>query len=271
MTIDAAAGGRCVGSIASGGSAPRQRVAAEVRELIAARWCEVAETPLGALRGPVAITVTQLTSFLAVVRGGSVTAAAEQLVVTQPSVSRRRGGALARARGRADRARGPRSSPRPRARPSRRTPPTCSRCSTRAGAPLARPPTRRSASCASRPSPPPASTSSCRSSRPTRAASRRLGHAQRRQPRARLRQRPRAARRRRHRRAPARRQRARRRPLPRQRDRRHHCTRRPARRRAGRPDRGAGRPSLAAARARARALARWSRSTSPSTGSRRSP
>jgi LysR family transcriptional regulator, low CO2-responsive transcriptional regulator len=35
----------------------------------------------------VAITVTQLTSFLAVVRGGSVTAAAEELVVTQPSVS----------------------------------------------------------------------------------------------------------------------------------------------------------------------------------------
>jgi DNA-binding transcriptional LysR family regulator len=35
----------------------------------------------------VAITVTQLTSFLAVIRGGSVTAAAEQLVVTQPSVS----------------------------------------------------------------------------------------------------------------------------------------------------------------------------------------
>lgn len=34
-----------------------------------------------------AITVTQLASFLAVVRGGSVTAAAEQLVVTQPSVS----------------------------------------------------------------------------------------------------------------------------------------------------------------------------------------
>ncbi|MFL5850440.1 MAG: LysR family transcriptional regulator [Solirubrobacteraceae bacterium] len=34
-----------------------------------------------------AITVTQLTSFLAVIRGGSVTAAAEQLVVTQPSVS----------------------------------------------------------------------------------------------------------------------------------------------------------------------------------------
>jgi LysR family transcriptional regulator, low CO2-responsive transcriptional regulator len=35
----------------------------------------------------VAITVTQLTAFLAVVRDGSVTAAAEQLVVTQPSVS----------------------------------------------------------------------------------------------------------------------------------------------------------------------------------------
>jgi LysR family transcriptional regulator, low CO2-responsive transcriptional regulator len=35
----------------------------------------------------VAITVTQLRSFLAVVRGGSVTAAAEELVVTQPSVS----------------------------------------------------------------------------------------------------------------------------------------------------------------------------------------
>ncbi len=34
-----------------------------------------------------AITVTQLTAFLAVVRGGSVTAAAEELLVTQPSVS----------------------------------------------------------------------------------------------------------------------------------------------------------------------------------------
>jgi LysR family transcriptional regulator, low CO2-responsive transcriptional regulator len=31
--------------------------------------------------------VTQLTAFLAVVRGGSVTAAADELVVTQPSVS----------------------------------------------------------------------------------------------------------------------------------------------------------------------------------------
>jgi LysR family transcriptional regulator, low CO2-responsive transcriptional regulator len=34
-----------------------------------------------------AITVTQLTCFLAVIRGGSVTAAADELVVTQPSVS----------------------------------------------------------------------------------------------------------------------------------------------------------------------------------------
>ena len=34
-----------------------------------------------------AITLTQLTAFLAVVRGGSVTAAADALVVTQPSVS----------------------------------------------------------------------------------------------------------------------------------------------------------------------------------------
>jgi DNA-binding transcriptional LysR family regulator len=33
-----------------------------------------------------AITLTQLTAFLAVARTGSVTAAAEQLVVTQPSV-----------------------------------------------------------------------------------------------------------------------------------------------------------------------------------------
>jgi DNA-binding transcriptional LysR family regulator len=34
-----------------------------------------------------AITLTQLTAFLAVVRGGSVTAAADELVVTQPSIS----------------------------------------------------------------------------------------------------------------------------------------------------------------------------------------
>jgi DNA-binding transcriptional LysR family regulator len=34
-----------------------------------------------------AITMTQLTAFLAVIRGGSVTAAADELVVTQPSVS----------------------------------------------------------------------------------------------------------------------------------------------------------------------------------------
>jgi LysR family transcriptional regulator, low CO2-responsive transcriptional regulator len=35
----------------------------------------------------VAITLTQLSAFLAVIRGGSVTAAADELVVTQPSVS----------------------------------------------------------------------------------------------------------------------------------------------------------------------------------------
>jgi DNA-binding transcriptional LysR family regulator len=34
-----------------------------------------------------AITLTQLTTFLAVIRGGSVTSAADELVVTQPSVS----------------------------------------------------------------------------------------------------------------------------------------------------------------------------------------
>src|SRR3984885_6100617 len=34
-----------------------------------------------------AITVAQLNTFLAVVKGGSVTAAADELVVTQPSVS----------------------------------------------------------------------------------------------------------------------------------------------------------------------------------------
>ena len=34
-----------------------------------------------------AITLTQLRSFLAVIRSGSVTAAAEELVVTQPSIS----------------------------------------------------------------------------------------------------------------------------------------------------------------------------------------
>src|SRR4051812_30293450 len=34
-----------------------------------------------------AVTLTQLVAFLAVVRRGSVTAAAEELVVTQPSVS----------------------------------------------------------------------------------------------------------------------------------------------------------------------------------------
>jgi DNA-binding transcriptional LysR family regulator len=38
-------------------------------------------------RSPVSITLTQLRSFLAVVRNGSVTAAADDLIVTQPSVS----------------------------------------------------------------------------------------------------------------------------------------------------------------------------------------
>jgi DNA-binding transcriptional LysR family regulator len=38
-------------------------------------------------RKGMAITVTQLTAFLAIVRGGSVTAAADELVVSQPSVS----------------------------------------------------------------------------------------------------------------------------------------------------------------------------------------
>jgi LysR family transcriptional regulator, low CO2-responsive transcriptional regulator len=42
---------------------------------------------IAATRRTMAITLTQLTSFLAVIRGGSVTAAADELVVTQPSVS----------------------------------------------------------------------------------------------------------------------------------------------------------------------------------------
>ncbi len=42
---------------------------------------------LGFTLRKMAITLTQLTAFLAVVRGGSVTAAADELVVTQPSVS----------------------------------------------------------------------------------------------------------------------------------------------------------------------------------------
>src|ERR1700752_1644554 len=57
-----------------------------------------------------AVTLTQLVAFLAVVRRGSVTAAAEELVVTQPSVSAP-GAALARARRRADRARRPHAAP----------------------------------------------------------------------------------------------------------------------------------------------------------------
>ena len=70
-----------------------------------------------------AVTMTQLSAFLAVVRHGSVTAAAEELVVTQPSVSAAVA-ALERELGRpADRARGPRRSGRlRRARPTRATP-----------------------------------------------------------------------------------------------------------------------------------------------------
>src|ERR687893_645283 len=47
------------------------------------RFCRYA----GGYPSGVPITLTQLASFLAVVRTGSVTAAAEELVVTQPSVS----------------------------------------------------------------------------------------------------------------------------------------------------------------------------------------
>src|SRR5438876_11217381 len=42
---------------------------------------------IGFTKKGMAITVTQLKAFLAVVRGGSVTAAADELIVTQPSVS----------------------------------------------------------------------------------------------------------------------------------------------------------------------------------------
>ena len=57
----------------------------------------------------VAVTVTQLAAFLSVVRHGSVTAAAEELVVTQPSVSAAVA-ALERELGvQADRAGGPRN------------------------------------------------------------------------------------------------------------------------------------------------------------------
>ena len=73
---------------------------------------------------PVSITLTQLRSFLAVVRSGSVTAAADELVVTQPSVSaaitalsREVGTPLLERDGRGVR-------PTPAGRPSRRTRPT---------------------------------------------------------------------------------------------------------------------------------------------------
>ena len=59
-------------------------------ELIHMRLVGVTFTNIYAIRfttKQMAITLTQLTAFLAVIRGGSVTAAADELVVTQPSVS----------------------------------------------------------------------------------------------------------------------------------------------------------------------------------------
>ena len=82
-----------------------------------------------------AVTLTQLSAFLSVVRRGSVTAAAEELFVTQPSVSAAVA-ALEREVGRqAARARRPRAPAHGRRRArSRRTPRTCSACSRRAAA-----------------------------------------------------------------------------------------------------------------------------------------
>jgi len=51
------------------------------------RWHQAIHFTNGAKLRRVSITLTQLRSFLAVMRGGSVTAAADELVVTQPSVS----------------------------------------------------------------------------------------------------------------------------------------------------------------------------------------
>ena len=98
-----------------------------------------------------AVTLTQLRAFLAVVRTGSVRAAAEELVVTQPSVSaaiaalsRELGAELTERSGR---------SVRP-ARPAMRSHPmphTSSACSRRARRPCARSATARRASSASPP------------------------------------------------------------------------------------------------------------------------
>ena len=101
---------------------------------------------------PVSITLTQLRSFLAVVRSGSVTAAADELVVTQPSVSaaitalaREVGTPLLERDGRGVR-------PTPAGDGLRaRTRPTSSGCSRRAARRLARPPRPASACCASPP------------------------------------------------------------------------------------------------------------------------
>ena len=65
------------------------------------------------------ITLTQLRSFLAVVRTGSVTAAADELVVTQPSVSAASRRSRARSARRCSSATGAACGRRPPARPSR--------------------------------------------------------------------------------------------------------------------------------------------------------
>ena len=109
--------------------------------------------PLYVVRQHMAVTLTQLVSFLTVVRRGSVTAAAEELVVTQPSVSaavsaleRELGVRLTERAGRTVRpdagGRGVRALRRP----------TCSACSTRARARRARPRRRGRRRCGSAPS-----------------------------------------------------------------------------------------------------------------------
>ncbi len=100
---------------------------------------------------PMSVTLTQLRSFLAVVRSGSVTAAADELVVTQPSVSaaitalaREVGTPLLERDGRGVR-------PTPAGEAFAPTRPTSSGCSTRAARRRSRPPRPASASCASPP------------------------------------------------------------------------------------------------------------------------
>jgi Bacterial regulatory helix-turn-helix protein, lysR family len=211
--------------------------------------------------------VTQLTSFLAVIRGGSVTAAAEQLVVTQPSVSaavaalsRELGVDLTERAGRgvvptrAGEAFAPYAFRR--ARSARPGPPSRPRGRGRGGARVA----HRGRDHRSR--------VHRRSAHQglLGTAPRRLGDRQRRQPPGRLCQRPRAPRRRGDRRAPARRRRPRGHPVPRQGDRRDHHTERPARRQ---PRRAPSKPWPSAPGCCAngdREPARWSRTTSPNMG-----